>query len=65
MMCRFDPSLQEEVEKRKGFQPMIMKGRQFKEYCYVNESGYKTKKDFEYLMQLCLAYNDKGKPIKK
>lgn len=64
LMCRFDPYLQEEVEKQRGFQPMIMKGRQFKGYCYVNETGYQSKKDFEYWMQLCLTYNKKAKPGK-
>ncbi len=36
LMCRFDPGLQDEVEKRKGFQTMIMKGHTYKGYCYVS-----------------------------
>ena len=65
LMCRFDPGLQGEVERRKGFQTMIMKGREYKGYCYVSEEGFKMKKDFEYWLHLCLDFNDKAKPSKK
>ena len=65
LMCRFDPALQEEVAGRIGFEPMIMKGRELKGYCYVNPEGFKTKKDFEYWAQLCLAFNSRAKASKK
>lgn len=64
LMCRFDPNLQNEVEKRKGFQPIIMKDREYKGYCYISEEGYKTRKDFEYWLHLCLAFNKKAKASK-
>lgn len=65
LMCRFDPALQHEVENRKGYQPMMMKQRQLKGYCYVSEQGFKAKNDFEYWVKLCLAFNDKAKSSKK
>lgn len=65
LMCRFDPSLEDEVSERPGFQPMIMKGKQLKGYCYVSEEGYQSKANFEYWMKLCLAFNDKAKSAKK
>ncbi len=65
LMCRFDPILQEEVAEKNGFQTMIMKGREYKGYCYVSQDGYKTKKDFEYWVKLCLDFNAKAKPSKK
>lgn len=65
LMCRFDPTLQDEVAEKIGFQQMIMKGREYKGYCYVNEIGYKAKKDFELWLHLCLTYNDKAKQTKK
>jgi TfoX N-terminal domain len=65
LMCRFDPNLQDELIQRTGFQPMIMKGREYKGYCYVSNDGYKTKKDFEYCLNLCLNFNDKAKGKKK
>ncbi len=65
LMCRFDPILQEEVAEKNGFQTMIMKGREFKGYCYVSQDGYKTKKDFDYWVKLCLDFNAKAKSSKK
>ncbi len=65
LMCRFDPNLQDELIQIIGFQPMIMKGREYKGYCYVSSDGYKTKKDFEYWLNLCLTFNDKAKGKKK
>ncbi|MBL7921986.1 MAG: TfoX/Sxy family protein [Bacteroidia bacterium] len=65
LMCRFDPSLQEELAEKKGFLPMIMKGKELKGYCYVEPEGFKSKKDFEYWINLCLSFNDKAKASKK
>lgn len=65
LMCRFDPSLQEDIAERNGFQPMIMKGKELKGYCYVNPIGFKSKKDFEYWINLCLDYNERAKSSKK
>ncbi len=61
LMCRFDPGLQEEVMKKKGYRPMIMKGREYKGYCYVGEAGFKLKKDFDYWIALALDFNKKAK----
>jgi hypothetical protein len=65
LMCRFDPTLREEVVEKKGVQPMIMKGREYKGFCYVSIEGYKAKKDFEYWVNLCLSFNEKEKSSKK
>ncbi len=65
LMCRFDPSLQEVAAEKNGFQPMIMKGRQYKGYCYVSPDGYKQKRDFDYWIRLCVDFNGKAKPSKK
>lgn len=65
LMCRFDPALYDEVGERPGYQPMIMRGRQLKGYCYVSEEGYKSKKDFEYWIKICLDFNAKAKSSKK
>ncbi len=61
LMCRFDPVQTEELEERNGFLPMIMKGKKYKGYCYVEPFGFTDKKDFEYWVNLCLNYNDKAK----
>lgn len=64
LMCRFDPELEHEIADRIGFLPMIMKGKQLKGYCYVIEDGYKSKKNFEYWLKLCLDFNKKAKASK-
>lgn len=64
LMCRFDPALQDEVAERIGFEPMIMKERAYKGYCYISEPGYKSKKDFEYWLNLCLDFNSRAKASK-
>jgi TfoX/Sxy family transcriptional regulator of competence genes len=65
LMCRYDPEFELEVAERTGFQPMIMKGKQLRGYCYVSEEGYKSKRNFEYWLTLCLDFNEKAKASKK
>lgn len=65
LMCRFDPALLEEVAEKTGFEPMMMKGKQLNSYCYVTPEGFKTKKNFEYWVNLCLEFNAKAKASKK
>ncbi len=65
LMCRFDPDLQEEVFEKKGFQTMVMKGKKLNGYCYIDPGGLKSKKDFEYWINLCLDYNERAKISKK
>jgi len=65
LMCRFDPSLLETLSDRVGFRPMLMKGRQLKGYCYVSPEGFRTKKDFDFWINVCLDFNGKAKASKK
>lgn len=65
LMCRFDPNLTLDIAGRKGYLPMIMKGKATKGYCYVEPSGFKDKKNFEFWMNLCLDYNEKAKSKSK
>ena len=65
LMCRFDPALQDEVAEKIGYEPMVMKGKELKGYCYVQPIGFKLKKDFEYWIGLCLAYNERAKTSMK
>lgn len=57
LMLRFDPKLQAELSEKDGYETMLMKGKEYKGYCYINPDGYKDKKDFEYFVNLCLDYN--------
>lgn len=57
LMCRFDPELTDSICEKPGVAPMIMKGRTYKGYCYVEPSGFSKNKDFEFWLTLCLGYN--------
>jgi hypothetical protein len=65
MMCRFDPEQQEIAAKKKGFRTMIMRGKLYKGFGYVNGEGIKAKKDFDYWINLCLSFNKVAKSSKK
>lgn len=65
LMCRYDPRLEEEVAEKNGYQPMIMRNRRLKGYCYVTPEGFTSKKDFNYWVKICLDYNKEAKAVKK
>jgi TfoX/Sxy family transcriptional regulator of competence genes len=65
LMCRYDPLFNIEVSQKRGVCPLVMKGKELKGYCYVNEDGYSRKKDFDYWVALCLAFNKEAKASKK
>ncbi len=65
LMCRFDPQQQDEIKQRKGYQKLLMGGKEYTGYCYVEEEGYETEESFAYWIDLCLAFNPKAKSSKK
>lgn len=65
LMLRFDPSRQEELYEKDGYETMLMKGKEYKGYCYINPVGFRDKKDFEFFLNLCLDYNKVAKSSKK
>ncbi len=65
MMCRIDPNIHEEAIKRKGCRTVIMKGREYKGYVYVNEDSLQTKADFNYWVNLALDFNKRAKTSAK
>ncbi len=64
-MIRFNPSLQEEISNKIGYETMLMKGKEYKGYCYIHPEGFKDKKEFEYYINLCLDFNKIAKVSKK
>lgn len=64
LMCRFDPDLTETIAERTGFLPMKMRGKEFRGYCYVEPTGFNSKRDFEYWINLCLEFNARAKASK-
>jgi TfoX/Sxy family transcriptional regulator of competence genes len=65
MMCRIDPELQEEALEKNGCRIMDFTGRPMKGYVMVEDSGMKTKKEFEFWINLCLDFNKRAKSSKK
>ena len=64
IMCRIDPAIHEEAIKKKGCRTVMMKGREYKGYVYVNEESIKTKKDLDYWVGLSLDFNKRVKASK-
>jgi TfoX/Sxy family transcriptional regulator of competence genes len=65
MMCRIDPGIYEEALKKKGCREMVFTGKPMKGYVFVSEEGVRSKKEFEYWIDLCLDFNKKAKASKK
>ncbi len=64
IMCRIDPSVYSEVILRKGCSPMIMRGREYKGFLYVDENSIDNKKDLDYWIKLSLDYNKVARSAK-
>ena len=66
-MFRIDPSLHDEVIKKKGVATVVMGGRNYRGYVRVKEDAVKSKKDFDYWIKLALDFNKfaKASPKKK
>ena len=65
LMCRFDPVLTSKIVVKKGVLPVIMKGKEYPGYCSVEPTGFKSQKDFEFWVHLCLDFNGKAKSSTK
>ncbi len=65
LMFRIDPAIHDEVLKKKGARPVIMKGREYKGYVYINEKSINRKKDFDYWIRLALEFNKIAKVSRK
>lgn len=65
MMCRIDPDLQEIVLEKAGCRIMDFTGRPMKGYVLVDDTGMKSKKEFDYWISICLDFNKHAKSSKK
>ncbi|MBK6485102.1 MAG: TfoX/Sxy family protein [Chitinophagaceae bacterium] len=65
MMCRINPEVYEEALHKDGCREMVFTGKPMKGYVYVSEEGMKTKKEFDYWINLCVAFNSLAKASKK
>jgi TfoX/Sxy family transcriptional regulator of competence genes len=62
MMCRIDPGLHDSVVQREGCKTVIMKGREYRGFVYVDGDVLKTRRELEYWIRLALDYNSAVKP---
>jgi TfoX/Sxy family transcriptional regulator of competence genes len=65
MMCRIDPALEEEALSKTGCRIMDFTGRPMKGYVMVDDTGMRSKNDFEYFVNLSLTFNKVAKSSKK
>ena len=65
MMCRIDPAFHETAIEKTGCRTMDFTKRPMKGYVMVDDTGMKTKKDFDYWINLSLEFNKKAKASKK
>ena len=65
MMCRIDPTEHEAAVERHGCRVMDFTKKPMKGWVMIEESGMKSKKDFDQWIELALAYNQKAKKSQK
>src|ERR1044072_8102599 len=61
IMCRIDPALHDELIQKPGCTTVLMKGREYKGYIWIDESVLNTKKQIEFWISLALDYNPNAK----
>lgn len=65
LMCRIDPAVYDEALEKRGCRPMDFTNRPMKGWIFVDETGLKSKKDFDYWIGLALEFNKDAKKSKK
>lgn len=65
LMCRIDPDFHEAAIEMNGCRTMDFTKRPMKGYVMVDDTGMKTKKEFEYWLELALTFNKKAKSSKR
>jgi hypothetical protein len=65
MLCRIGPHNYAVALEMPYCRPMIHNGRTMTGFVFVSEEGIKKKKDFEYWVNLALAFNSEAKASKK
>ena len=58
IMCRIDPAIHDAALQRTGCRTVVMKGRQYRGYVYVDAEAVKSKAELDYWVGLALDYNN-------
>lgn len=65
LMCRINPEMNEVVVEKTGCTTMVLGKRPMLGYVLIEEEGRRTKKDFDYWINLCLEFNPLAKSSRK
>ena len=65
LMCRIDPEIHEDVVEKTGCRTMDFTKHPMRGYILIEEIGMRTRKDFDFWIELALAFNKKAKASKK
>ena len=61
IMCRIDPAIHDAALERPGCRTVVMKGRAYRGFVYVDAEAVRTKADLDYWVGLALDYNSRAK----
>lgn len=65
MMCRIDPSIDDEAVEKQGCRQMNFTGKPMKGFVFIDPSGMNSNEDFEFWVGLALNYNAQAKASKR
>jgi TfoX/Sxy family transcriptional regulator of competence genes len=65
LMCRINPDMHEEALEKNGCRAMDFTKRPMKGYVMIDETGFEHQTDFEYWLNLAIAFNAIAKSSKK
>jgi TfoX/Sxy family transcriptional regulator of competence genes len=65
LMCRIDPELFDEMLEKQGVTPLADKPSSMKGFLVIDETGLRTRKEFEFWINLALEYNSRAKKTVK
>lgn len=65
MMCRIDPDFHETAIEKTGCRTMDFTKKPMKGYVMIDETGLQSNKEFDYWIDLSLAFNSRAKSSKK
>ena len=65
LLCRIGPEVYAEALEKAGTRAMIKNGKSIKDFVFVREDELKNQSDFDYWIDLSLAFNKYSKSSKK
>ena len=65
LMCRIDPDFHETAVEKNGCRTMDFTKRPMKGYIMVDETGMRSKSEFDFWINLAIEFNKKAKSSKR